>query len=251
MKTLDSETRRKMRELKIPEAIDVLEDQEKLAMYTSMSFDERFARLVDTVYQKQYNKKVLRLIKNAHFRISQASFNNIEYQGRGLDKGKLANIATLNFIDNYQNIIFEGCTGGGKTYLSCAVGKLACERGIRTFYIRLPDLLRLKAESMVDPKGESKLLKKFGNFEMLIIDEWLFRPLGEHELLFLFELLERRHTRTSTIFATQYRQSEWFEQFSGGDDETTVSEACLDRIVHNAIWVNVGERNMRENLSLE
>ena len=33
--------------------------------------------------------------------------------------------------------------GAGKTYLACALGAEACRKGIRTYYIRMHDLLSL------------------------------------------------------------------------------------------------------------
>ena len=59
---------------------------------------------------------------------------------------------------------------------------------------------------------------------------------------FLLELMELRYDTVSTAFATQLATKEWHRQL-GGD---TIADAILDRIVHNAIWINTGEYNMRQ-----
>jgi hypothetical protein len=40
--------------------------------------------------------------------------------------------------------------------------------------------------------------------------------LSEDEQHFLFELIERRHDCTSTIFCTQYRKEDWHGRLGGG-----------------------------------
>ncbi len=108
---------------------------------------------IDFVYQKKYNGKVERLINSAKFRITNASFSDIHYIDRGLEKEKLLNLSTVQFIDMNSNIIFHGFTGSGKSYLACALGKQACMQGIKTRYITIPDLLMLRDEATLEPQG--------------------------------------------------------------------------------------------------
>lgn len=62
---------------------------------------------------------------------------------------------------------------------------------------------------------------------------------------FLFELIERRHDCSSTIFCTQFKKDEWHARLGGG----VHADAMMDRIVHNAIWVFSGTLNMRKYLA--
>ena len=62
---------------------------------------------------------------------------------------------------------------------------------------------------------------------------------------FIFELMERRSDAASTILCTQYKQSDWLVRL-GAD---TMADAIMDHIVHNTIWVETGEFNMREAYS--
>ena len=67
----------------------------------------------------------------------------------------------------------------------------------------------------------------------------------KNEQHFIFELIERRHDIALTIFCTQYKQENWFERLGGG----VHADAILDRIVHNAIFVETGSMKMREYCS--
>lgn len=242
MRILNEETRRKLRELNLSEVIDSVEIQSQNIEYSTMTFDERLKIIVDYVYQEKYNHKVRRLINGAKFRITNASFNDIYYIDRGLDKNKLLTLSTGQFIDTSSSIIFQGFAGSGKSYLACALGKQACLLGVRTRYIRIPDLLMLRGEATLTSQGISKLLKKFSNYKLLILDEWLLDELTDEEQHFLFELIERRHDSSSTIFCTQFKQSDWYDRL-GADVH---AEAMMDRIIHNAAWLDTGTLNMRQ-----
>ena len=113
------------------------------------------------------------------------------------------------------------------------IEKQACKQQVRTHYIRLLDLLVEHDEAVMTQRSHHKLL---------IIDEWLLNDISEDEQHFLFELVERRHDSTSTIFCTQYRQADWHAWLGGGIH----ADAILDRIVYNAVWVKIGDMNMRE-----
>lgn len=242
---LNEETRRKLREMNLSEMIEGIDNQSQDSGYTSLSFEDRMKVIVDFVYQKKYNSKVQRLIKMSKFRISNASYHDICYIDRGLDRQLVSEISTCLFIDTNSSVIFHGFTGSGKSYLACAIGKQACIQGISTRYIRIPDLLMLRDEATLKSQGIPKLLKKFSNYKLLIFDEWLLDDLSDEEQHFLFELIERRHDSTSTIFCTQYKKEDWHSRLGGG----VHADAIMDRIVHNAIWLYTGNLNMREYYS--
>ncbi len=242
MPLLSEETRRKLRELNLGEMIDAIDQQSQDIDYSTLSFEDRMKMVVDFVYQKKFNSKVQRLVKSARLRIPSASINDIFYVQRNLDKEKLLVLSTGLFLDTNSSVIFQGFAGSGKSYLACALGKQACLQGIRTRYIRIPDLLMLRDEATLKPQGISKLLKKFTSFNLLILDEWLFDALSDEEQHFIFELIERRHDNSSTIFCTQFKKVDWHERLGGG----VHAEAIMDRIVHNAAWVYSGDINMRQ-----
>lgn len=176
---INEETRRKLREMNLSETIEAIDNQSHDSGCTSLSFEDRMKVIVDFVYQKKYNSKVQRLIKLSKFRISNASYHDICYVDRGLDRQLVSEISTCQFIDTNSSVIFHGFTGSGKSYLACAIGKQACIQGISTRYIRIPDLLMLRDEATLKSQGIPKLLKKFSNYKLLILDEWLLDDLSD------------------------------------------------------------------------
>ena len=85
----------------------------------------------------------------------------------------------------------------------------------------------------------------------MILDEWLIRPLSPQEAYDLLEIVEARCQR-SMIFCTQYQCEGWYTRIDPNPDSgSPVSEAIMDRIIHNAYEVLVeGRISMRERNGL-
>jgi DNA replication protein DnaC len=239
---INDETKRKLRELNIGELIEAIELQYSDPVTVTLSFDERFQRLVDFLYQEKYNGKIQRLIKSARLRFPQADVHGIYYDGRAINRDVVTELSTCQFAHSSQSIVLQGYTGSGKTYLACALGKEACRQQIRTRYIRLPDLLMEYGDSKLIAGQEKKLIARYSKIPVLILDEWLMADISADELHFLFELTERRSDTTSTIFCTQYSKKDWIKKLGGG----VYAEAIVDRYAYNTTWVETGKTNMRE-----
>ena len=189
MMMINNETRRKLDEMNLSEFIQALELQAKEPTYLSLTFEERLQMMIDYTYQEKYTNKVKRLNKLAKFRYPQACIEDIYYTDRQLDRNKVMGVSTCQFMTTNTNIVIDGFTGSGKTFLACAIGKSACKLGYRTRYIRMPDLLQLHDEAATTVTGVSKLIKKFESYTLLIIDEWLIDELSRQQEHFLFELV--------------------------------------------------------------
>lgn len=242
---INDETRRKLREMALEEMITALDLQNKDSIYTNLPFDERIKMLIDYVYQEKHNGKVKRLLKQARFRIPNAEFHDIYYPDRGLDRDLLLELSTCQFVNNHSNIVFQGFTGAGKSFLACSIGRQACKQRIRTRYIRIPDLLMERDEAAEEKRGIGKLLKKYGNYRLLLLDEWLLNDYSDEELHLLFELIERRYDTASTIFCTQYKVEDWHGRLGGG----VLADSIMDRIIHKSYQLYSGDINMREFLA--
>jgi len=208
-----------------------------------LSFSERFSMLVDREWDSRKNNRLKRIIRRADFPISDACMEDIEYRSdRNLNKEHLLQLSSCSYITKKHNIIILGATGAGKTYLGCALGMAACRHFYSVKYIRLPDLL----DEFLVARGEGifqKSMQEYKKINLLILDEWLLTPLSPTESRDLLELAESRYSRCSTIFLSQFDVSGWHSKIS----EVPLSEAILDRIVHNSYTVIIGgEESMRK-----
>lgn len=239
---VNAETARKLREMGAAELLAALSAQDE-AVCAGMAFAERVQMAVDEAHSDFITQKVRNLTRRAGLRYPEADVRSVDFfEGRGLDRVAVAELATCGFVGRGENMVLQGLTGTGKTYLACALAKAACARRVRSCYVRQPDLEDLWRESRDRPGGERKLVRKYGAFGLLVIDEWLLdRPDTEFRSM-LLELMELRYGTASTVFCTQFKKKDWHPRLGGG----VHADAIMDRIVHNAVWVDMGEANMRQ-----
>jgi DNA replication protein DnaC len=245
---IDQSTINKLHEMRLTAMADSYKDQISDAKYQELSFEERLGLMVDIEWSRRKSNKLARLIKRAEFKFPQACIEDIEYHpDRKLDKVQLLRLATCNYIQEKHNIIIMGTAGNGKSYMGCAFGVAACRNYYTVKYIRLPDLLNELAVA----RGEGiyqKIMKQYKKISLLILDEWLLRPLEGTQAMDVLEIVEARHQNGSTIFCSQSDPRGWHELIG----EDTLADAILDRIVHDSYTVFIdGKISMRERHGLK
>ena len=194
-----------------------------------MTFSERLGMLVDIEYSSRKSNRLKRLIKAAEFDQPEACVMDINYQsGRKLNKDLILRLATCEYITEYHNVFITGATGSGKSYLACALGMEACKQFYKTKYVRMPDLL-LDLKMAREDNTYKKVMGKYANPTLLILDEWLLLTPTEDEMIDIMELLHRRRKKSSTIFCSQYRSEGWYEQLGGA--ASPLADAIIDRII--------------------
>lgn len=220
----------------------LVENQEGDIALADLSFDARLEQLLEEWICERENKLINRLIKAASFKYPMASIESLDFNARQVKKNTIINLAAMGFVTTATNLIITGPTGAGKTYLSCALGIEACKKTYRVFYIRMPDLMRNFEDRRDDLKELTWYRKRLGNYNILIIDEWLNYKLNERDAKMLYEWFEQRSGNNSTIFVGQFPVAEWHDRLGGG----TQADSIMDRIVHNAYEIPSSETNLRK-----
>lgn len=238
----------KLIEMHLTAMADAFRIQQTDSKMKEIPFEDRFGMLVDIEYCSRKNNRLKRLIKNAELDQHDANIMDINYtSGRKLNKQLILWLATCEYITEHRNIFVTGATGSGKTYMSCAIGMEACKQYYSTKYVRLPDLL-IDLEMSRNDGTYKKVMAKYANPVLLIIDEWLLLKPTENERKDIFELLHRRRKKSSTIFCSQYRAEGWYEQLGGSG--SPLADAILDRIVHDAYKINIESIDPSKDISM-
>ena len=87
-----------------------------------------------------------------------------------------------------------------------------------------------------------KLITALAKTDLLIIDDWATTPLTDEQRRDLFEIVEDRCERRSTLIAAQMPLKHWHEAIG----DPTLADAILDRLIHNAHKITLKGESMRK-----
>ena len=245
---IEQSTINKLIEMRMTAMANALVIQAEDHKVKDMTFSERLGMLVDIEYSSRKSNRLKRLIKAAEFDQPEACVMDINYQsGRKLNKDLILRLATCEYITEYHNVFITGATGSGKSYLACALGMEACKQFYKTKYVRMPDLL-LDLKMAREDNTYKKVMGKYANPMLLILDEWLLLTPTEEEKIDIMELLHRRRKKSSTIFCSQYRSEGWYEQLGGA--ASPLADAIIDRIIHDGYIINIESIDPKKDISM-
>jgi DNA replication protein DnaC len=240
---LNNATINQLHELRLSAMASSFKEQFNQEGITSLSFEERFALLIDAEWLSRRNNRLDRLVRQAGFRFP-AILEDIDFKGKhGITKPEMLRLSLGTYIKKAQNIFFSGPTGVGKTYLVCALGRAACAQGVHVLYIRLSDFFENAFTPSVNA-SKTSFRCKCAQVPLLILDDWGLKKFSIEETHELSELFERRYGQAATIISGQIPCSAWHDLFS----DPTQADAILDRIIHNAYIYNIAGESMRKTI---
>lgn len=107
--------------------------------------------------------------------------------------------------------------------------------------MRVPRLFQELAIAKGDGRY-SKLLASYAKTQLLLLDDWGTASLTEEQRRDLFEVIEDRYDRRSTLITSQVPINNWHQVIG----DPTLADAILDRLVHNAYKINLQGESMRK-----
>jgi DNA replication protein DnaC len=157
-----------------------------------LSHAEWLALLLDRESTDRHDRRFKARLRYSRLR-HQAVVEDIDYRAaRGLDRALLQQLIAGRWIDEAQNLVIEGPTGVGKSWLACALGHKACRDNRSVLYQRVPKMFTDLALARGDGR-HPRLMRAIGGVKLLILDDWGLEPLGPEQRHDLLEIVEERY----------------------------------------------------------
>lgn len=237
---LVNQTIEKLGAMKLDGMIEALQKQAGTPELKGLPFDDRFGLIVDAEYTAKENAKLSSRIKSAKLRHS-ASFEDIDFRSRrGLSRSVITALSLCDWVPKGINILLDGPTGIGKSYVACALANKACRSGYTSMYFRAPRFFQELTVSRLKSRYSS-LLSKLAKIDVLILDDFALVPLTEEQARDLLEVVDDRCGRRPMIIASQLPPENWY----GSIPSATIADAILDRLIHSSHKLHLTGKSRR------
>jgi DNA replication protein DnaC len=239
---LNQQTIEKLYVMRMRGMADAFSQQQEDPQITELSFEERFALMVDRQWTWRQNRALERRLRDGRLQ-GPACIEDIDFRAaRGLDKQVVRSLLNdSDWVRRHQHVFLVGPTGIGKTFLARAFGQKACRDGF-TVYFATAALLFRDLELARADGSYTKKLRALGQVDALIVDDWAMAPLVDTERRAFLEICDERYLTKSTLLTSQLPVAKWHAQIG----DPTVADSILDRLVHAAHRIELQGESMRK-----
>ena len=159
------------------------------------------------------------------------------------DRALLNELVSLRFLDAHQHVAIVGPVGVGKTFLSHALGHLACRRGASVLAVRTDRMLKTLKHSRLDNSYEAELRKLLA-VDLLVIDDFGLDAMDHTESRDAYDLITERHRAGSTVVTSNRGPDEWLATFA----DPVRAQSAIDRFTSNSYDLVIEGESYRPRL---
>jgi DNA replication protein DnaC len=214
----------------------------------AMSFEALLGELIKAEEAEREQRRLLNRLSKARIPYDEARPQ--DFAGGGgpsLSQDQLNELLDYAWLRQAKDLVVQGGANTGKTWLASILVRRACEQGWSALYRRLGALMRELAQARKDERRFARIRRNYLRADLLVLDDWGLERLPAWQSLDLFELLEGRHGRGSTVVITRLPQEQWADIF----DQAPLSSSVLaelfgnavERLAKMAIQVDLPEKN--------
>lgn len=218
-----------LKRLKLKHIRDMLEEINQLALQEEPSYLDFLAYLVEQEIKGREATQAERRLKAARFP-AYRTLDQFDFTFQtSVSQQTIRDLASLEFIQAKENLIFLGPPGVGKSHLAITLGVEAVSAGYSALFITMDDLATKMYACLADnslPQYMRSLLRN----DLIILDEVGYLTLDKTASDHLFQLVNKAYERVSLIVTSNLDFAEWGTLFASPG----TAAALLDRLLHHA-----------------
>ena len=197
------------------------------------------AELLATEVDDRAERRRIRRIREARFpRLKH--LDEFDTTISPIDPATIGTLCAGQFINNGTPVVFIGDSGTGKTHLLIGTGIAACHTGLSVRYVTAAGLVNELVEAQ-DEHTLTRLVGRYGRYDLLLIDELGYLHLDPRGAELLFQVITEREERASIAVATNAPFSEWANTFT----DPRLCAAIIDRLTFKALIIETGTDSYR------
>ncbi|MPM48480.1 IS21 family transposase ISBf1 [bioreactor metagenome] len=158
----------------------------------------------------------------------------------GISPAQLNQLRQLNWLENCYNILLNGPSGTGKTFLSAGLAYDALQRGYKVCFRNITDILSTLRLMELTPTAQ-KEYKRLTGAQLIIIDDLMSLPVEREDGNRFFVFINRMYEQTSFIITTNKSPSQWAQSL--GDE--VLATALLDRLLYKCQLIQLKGKSYR------
>lgn len=141
---------------------------------------------------------------------------------------------SFDYMTKQRNIVWLGPTGCGKSGLATGFLLQAIDRGYRGCFVGFAELVTELYASLAD-HSEAKVLRKYGSYDCLVIDEVGYVEVEPAQVGLFFTLLQMRHKQKTTLITSNLGFSDWGSFLKNNH----LTSALIDRLTETSHVINM------------
>ena len=146
-----------------------------------------------------------------------------------ISREMVEDLMTIKFLEEPANVVIFGPSGVGKTMIAKNLAYQAAMEGHASLFVEASEMLQ-DLERQESPRLLKLRMARYAKPKLLVIDEVGYLSYSNRAADLLFQLLNRRHEKVSTIISTNVAFKDWGTIFPGA----ACMIALIDRLTHRA-----------------
>ena len=163
---------------------------------------------------------------------------------QNINRDSIENLLKTDFINRQENIILAGAQGLGKTMIAKNIAYQAVMKGKTALFTTASQMVMMlkSCDNQVDL---NRMLKKYVQPDLLIIDELGYLSYDHQAADLIFEIINQRYEVGSIMMTTNLAFKDWNTIFPGAACLT----AMIDRLTHHLQMIKIdgGSYRLKES----